>query len=52
MVSRIDSRQSSIDLGDLVIDPGAHTVILDGNEMDLAPREFDLLTALPKKLEG
>ncbi|MDF1512217.1 MAG: response regulator transcription factor [Anaerolineae bacterium] len=35
-----------IDLGDLVIDPGAHTVTLGGREVDLAPREFDLLTAL------
>jgi len=35
-----------IDLGDLVIDPAAHTVTLGGTEVGLAPREFDLLTAL------
>ena len=50
MVNKIDSPAIvSIDLGDLVIDPGAHTVILDGKEIDLAPREFDLLTALAQE---
>ena len=50
MVNKIDSPAIvSIDLGDLVIDPGAHTVILDGKEIDLAPREFDLLTALARE---
>ena len=50
MVNKIDSPAIvSIDLGDLVIDPGAHTVILDGKEVDLAPREFDLLTALAQE---
>ena len=39
-----------IDLGDLVIDPAAHTVILDEKEIDLAPREFDLLTALAREV--
>ncbi len=50
MVNKIDSPAIvPIDLGDLVIDPGAHTVILDGKEVDLAPREFDLLTALAQE---
>ena len=50
MVNKIDSPAIvPIDLGDLVIDPGAHTVILDGKEIDLAPREFDLLTALAQE---
>ncbi len=38
-----------IDLGDLVIDPAAHTVTIRGQEVDLAPREFDLLTALAQE---
>ncbi len=33
-------------VGDLVIDPVAHMVTLHGQEVDLAPREFDLLYAL------
>ena len=39
-----------IDLGDLIIDPAAHTVMLDKHEVDLAPREFDLLTALAQEV--
>ena len=35
-----------IDVGDLVIEPGAHVVTLAGDTLDLAPREFDLLYAL------
>lgn len=41
-----DPGKTPIDLGDLLIDPAAHTVTLHGKEVDLAPREFDLLTAL------
>jgi len=33
-------------IGDLVIDPGAHTVILAGEAVDLSAREFALLHAL------
>jgi DNA-binding response OmpR family regulator len=33
-------------VGDLVIDPQAHTVTLRDQSLDLAPREFDLLYAL------
>lgn len=33
-------------VGDLVIDPLAHTVTLAGNPVGLSPREFDLLHAL------
>lgn len=36
-------------VGDLRIDPAAHTVTLDGVPVDLAPREFDLLTALARQ---
>jgi DNA-binding response OmpR family regulator len=39
-----------IDLGDLIIDPGAHTIKLKGKEVNLAPREFDLLTALAQEV--
>jgi DNA-binding response OmpR family regulator len=33
-------------VGDLVIDPAAHTVTVGGRPVELAPREFDLLHAL------
>lgn len=33
-------------VGDLVIDPAAHTVTVGGRPLDLPPREFDLLHAL------
>lgn len=33
-------------VGDLVIDPAAHTVTIGGRPVDLPPREFDLLHAL------
>lgn len=32
-----------ITVGDMVIDPGAHTVSIDGKPIELTPREFDLL---------
>jgi DNA-binding response OmpR family regulator len=35
-----------LQVGDLVIDPAAHTVLVAGQPVDLAPREFDLLHAL------
>ena len=34
---------SALHVGDLLIDPLAHTVILAGKSVDLTPREFDLL---------
>jgi DNA-binding response OmpR family regulator len=37
---------SPVSVGDLVIDPGAHTVTLAGRPVELPPREFDLLHAL------
>jgi DNA-binding response OmpR family regulator len=33
-------------VGDLSIDPGAHTVLIAGKQIDLRPREFDLLHTL------
>jgi DNA-binding response OmpR family regulator len=51
MTNKSESLVSApIDLGDLVIDRSAHTVTLDGKEVDLAPREFDLLTALAQEV--
>jgi len=35
--------------GDLSIDPQAHTVMIAGREIDLTPREFDLLHALAQE---
>ncbi|MEJ2263200.1 MAG: response regulator transcription factor [Anaerolineales bacterium] len=37
---------SPVIVGDLVLDPGAHTVTVGGEPVDLRPREFDLLHAL------
>lgn len=37
---------SPLIIGDLVLDPGAHTVTVGGEPVDLRPREFDLLHAL------
>ncbi len=37
---------ASLQVGDLLIDPLAHTVSLAGRVVDLSPREFDLLHAL------
>lgn len=37
---------ASLTVGDLSIDPGAHTVSIAGKPIDLRPREFELLHAL------
>jgi DNA-binding response OmpR family regulator len=37
---------SSIQVGDLLIDPASHTVTIAGQPVSLTPREFDLLHAL------
>ncbi len=42
-------RLGPIRVGDLVIDPAAHTVTVAGEPVDLAPREFDLLLALARE---
>ena len=36
-------------IGDLVVDMAAHTVMLRGQPVELAPREFDLLAALAQE---
>lgn len=38
-----------IELGDLRIDRGSREVILDGNPLDLSPKEFDLLLLLSER---
>lgn len=35
-----------LEIGDLLIDPGAHTIEIGSEEIDLPPREYDLLHAL------
>jgi DNA-binding response OmpR family regulator len=40
------ARSGPLVVGDLVIDPAAHTVTLSGKAVNLAPREFDLLHSL------
>jgi two-component system alkaline phosphatase synthesis response regulator PhoP len=39
-------KDETLAIGDLTIDPAAHVVTLGGKEIDLPPREFDLLHAL------
>jgi DNA-binding response OmpR family regulator len=36
---------SAVQVGDLLVDPSAHTVTIAGKEIDLSPKEFDLLHA-------
>ncbi|HEY2791513.1 MAG TPA: response regulator transcription factor, partial [Micromonosporaceae bacterium] len=38
-----ETRPPEIVVGGLVIDPAAHTAVLDGTTLDLSAREFDLL---------
>jgi DNA-binding response OmpR family regulator len=40
------SKPVSIDVGDIEIDPAAHTVVIGDKSVELTPREFDLLYAL------
>ncbi|MCL4300233.1 MAG: response regulator transcription factor [Anaerolineae bacterium] len=40
------SEPALLEVGDLVINPAAHTVTLSGDPVDLSPREFALLHAL------
>jgi DNA-binding response OmpR family regulator len=44
--SRADRKDEVLTVGDLTIDPAAHIVTLGGEEIDLPPREFDLLHTL------
>jgi DNA-binding response OmpR family regulator len=37
------NNQTTLALGDLIIDPSAHTVLLEEQIVELTPREFDLL---------
>jgi DNA-binding response OmpR family regulator len=41
--------QSQLVVGDIIIDPAAHTVAVNGNLVDLTPREFDLLYTLAQE---
>jgi DNA-binding response OmpR family regulator len=47
--SDTDPAKETVVVGDLVIDTAAHTVTIDGREIELAPREFDLLHVLASK---
>jgi len=44
--AKTELEAAAITVGDLTIDPGAHTVTLGGQPVELRPREFDLLHAL------
>ncbi|MEJ2598723.1 MAG: response regulator transcription factor [Anaerolineales bacterium] len=41
-----DSEPSALKVGDLMIDPGAHSVTIGEHPLELTPREFDLLYTL------
>jgi DNA-binding response OmpR family regulator len=41
-----ENEPTSLNIGDIMIDPGAHTVTIDGDPLELTPREFDLLYTL------
>lgn len=41
-----ETEPSSLVVGDLMIDPGAHSVTIGGQPLELTPREFDLLYTL------
>ncbi len=49
--SRPEKASERIIIGDLEIDPEAHTVVCAGRSLDLSPREFDLLHALASQSE-
>jgi DNA-binding response OmpR family regulator len=42
------SAKEIVETGNLRIDPDAHTVVYKGRELDLSPREFDLLFTLAR----
>ena len=42
-------KSTSIVVGDMTIDPGAHTVFIKSEKIELRPREFDLLHTLALK---
>lgn len=52
VLRRAEPAQRKIDVsapivvGDLTVDPGAHTVVIGGQPVDLRPREFELLHTL------
>jgi len=41
--------QATLQVGDLVIDPAAHTLTIAGERKELSPKEFDLLYALAQE---
>ncbi len=43
---RADTVQGTVEFGDIVIDPAAHTVTRKGESLELTPLEFDLLACL------
>lgn len=43
---RADTVQATVEFGDIVIDPAAHTVTRKGESLELTPLEFDLLACL------
>ena len=46
LIKRSGTARSTVEAGAIVIDPDAHTVMVDGQEVILTPREFELLLYL------
>ena len=46
LLKRSVSLRSQVDVAGIAIDPDAHTVTIDGQELNLTPREFELLLYL------
>jgi DNA-binding response OmpR family regulator len=46
IVPQSPSEQTILNVGDLTIDPAAHSITVAGNLLDVTPREFDLLYTL------
>lgn len=45
---RMDGDRDTLVIGDLAIDVDAHVVVVNGEEVELRPKEFDLLVALAR----
>lgn len=46
LIKRSGTARSTVEAGEIIINPDAHTVTVSGTETDLTPREFELLLFL------
>ncbi|MBS3908897.1 MAG: winged helix-turn-helix transcriptional regulator, partial [Actinobacteria bacterium] len=49
MAHKLNNQPTIIELGDIKIDPAKHSVAVDGNEISLRLKEFQLLHVLASK---